>query len=82
MKIRYYLVENHPLEAEVATFADFLAFLSSMLVGAEKPDATVVADWAETYRRLSTEGLASEICFARAWARQEVVLHLVGVEKQ
>jgi len=55
------LVKNHPLEAEVATFADFLAFLSGMLVGAEKPDATVVAAWAETYRRLSTESLTSEI---------------------
>lgn len=81
MKIRYWLAENNPLEAEVSNFADFRTFLSGLLVGAEEPDAAVVAGWAETYRSLSTEGLTGEICFARARAREDHVLHIVGVEK-
>jgi hypothetical protein len=81
MKIRYYLVPNHVLEAEVSSFPEFRALLWGLLVGVTEDDASMLAGWAETYRRIVAEGLPSEICFARARAHEDVVLHVIGVER-
>ncbi|MGO8696015.1 MAG: hypothetical protein ACLQMF_20315 [Rectinemataceae bacterium] len=66
LKICFRLGNRPEEEVLVSSFPEFKAWLWSFGVGVKADDREAIAWWAETYSRLTTEGLTKPILFARA----------------